>query len=168
MQVQDIMNTSVLTCRTTDSLNIPAQLMWEHDYGAIPVVSPDGRVAGIITDRDICMAAYTHGQPLTALSVEKAMSKDVFMCGPQENVVQVEKAMADMQILRVPVVDVEGHPFGMVSLSDIAMGAIRPGASEQGLAYEGIVRALAAIIGPRGRKHRPLRPESSGSEVSVP
>ena len=47
-----------------------AQLMWDHDFGALPVVDADGRLVGMITDRDICMAAYLRGQPLHDISVE--------------------------------------------------------------------------------------------------
>ena len=54
--------------------------MWDHDCGCAPVVDGHGRLAGIITDRDICMAAYTQGMPLEAIPVERAMSARVVSC----------------------------------------------------------------------------------------
>jgi CBS domain-containing protein len=47
--------------KADDTLNFAAQLMWEHDCGVAPVVKENGRLCGVITDRDICMAAYTQG-----------------------------------------------------------------------------------------------------------
>jgi CBS domain-containing protein len=43
--------------------------MWERDCGVVPVVDASGQLVGMLTDRDVCMAAYTRGQPLAAMSV---------------------------------------------------------------------------------------------------
>jgi CBS domain-containing protein len=64
MKVSDLMTTAVRSCGTGDNLQLAAQIMWESDCGIVPVVDGDGRVVGVITDRDICMAAYTQGLPL--------------------------------------------------------------------------------------------------------
>lgn len=152
MRVQDIMSKPAFTCGTTDTLNTAAQQMWEHDCGAIPVVGPDGKVVGIVTDRDICMAAYMQGQPLTAISVANVMTKQVSSCRPEDDVGQVEKILGGKQIRRVPVVDVDGRPIGILSLNDIARTAVRPDARKQGLPSERVVQTLAAICGPRGRQ----------------
>src|SRR5689334_1101420 len=84
--VRKLMKESPCTCSPDDSLERAAQLMWELDCGAVPVVAADGSVAGIITDRDICMAAYTRGQTLRAMSVESTMSKSVISCSPEDSV----------------------------------------------------------------------------------
>lgn len=56
MLSKEFMKQPVLTCRSDDTLNHAAQIMWDHDCGAIPVVDQDGRLVGILTDRDIWMA----------------------------------------------------------------------------------------------------------------
>jgi len=53
---------SPITCSAEDSLAEAARLMWERDCGSVMVTEPNGRLVGIITDRDICMAAYTRGK----------------------------------------------------------------------------------------------------------
>jgi CBS domain-containing protein len=60
----DLMTTNAKSCGTMDNLERAAQIMWENDCGVVPVVDGSERVVGMVTDRDICMAAYTQGQPL--------------------------------------------------------------------------------------------------------
>jgi Mg/Co/Ni transporter MgtE len=67
--VRDLMTTAVRSCTTGDNLQRAAQIMWESDCGVVPVVDRDGRLVGMITDRDICMAAYTQGKPLSHIGV---------------------------------------------------------------------------------------------------
>ncbi len=69
--VKSIMTRDVRTCSPDDSLNVPAQIMWEVNCGAVPVLA-DGRALGMITDRDICIAGYTQGQPQIGCSVASA------------------------------------------------------------------------------------------------
>lgn len=107
------------TCKPNDTLNEPARLMWEFDCGAIPVVNEAWSLVGIITDRDICMAAYTRGQSLGALSVENAMATDVATASPDATLEAITALMRQRQIRRVPVVD-DGLVVGIVSLADVA------------------------------------------------
>lgn len=120
VQFQQVMSQPVLTCRLTDSLSTAAQLMWEYDCGSIPVTDDEGRLVGIVTDRDICMAAYTTGATLHALPVTHAMAREVFFCHATEPLDLAERLMTEKQIRRVPVVDSERRPIGLVSMSDVA------------------------------------------------
>jgi CBS domain-containing protein len=81
MNVEQIMNREVKTCGPRDPLNKPAQMMWDTPCGAIPVVDDQGRPVGFLTDRDVCMAAYTQNKPLTELLVEAAMARTPVCCG---------------------------------------------------------------------------------------
>jgi CBS domain-containing protein len=109
----------VRSCRPGDMLNEAARLMWELDCGAVPVVNEAEHLVGIITDRDICMAAYTRGQPLAALSVENAMSRHVSAVSPKDSLESITVLMRQKQIRRIPVVD-NGRLVGIVTLADIA------------------------------------------------
>ncbi len=80
MKVEQIMNRDVKTCHLQDSLNQAAKIMWEEPCGAVPVVDEQGRPVGFLTDRDICMAAYTQGKPLDELRVETVMAHKVVSC----------------------------------------------------------------------------------------
>ena len=80
MKVQDAMTRNVTACHENDSLNYAAQLMWECDCGAIPVLDGNDVVCGMITDRDVAMAAYTQGLALQEIPVRTAMSTVVHSC----------------------------------------------------------------------------------------
>jgi CBS-domain-containing membrane protein len=67
MNIEQLMTRDVESCHPDDSLDRAAQLMWDNDCGCVPVVDEKQRVHGIITDRDICMSAYTSGQSLKSL-----------------------------------------------------------------------------------------------------
>ena len=157
MRIQDIMHTFTACCRTTDSLNQAAHLMWEHDCGALPVIGADGRLVGMITDRDVCMAASTEGKVLTALRVADAMTSEVVTCNQSQDVNQVVKAMALGRVRRAPVVDNDRRVIGMVTIGDVARATTQAHARLQGLSCESVVATMAAICSPR-REGVPAHP----------
>jgi len=127
MRVEEIMTREVEACRPDDTLNTAADIMWQTDCGCVPVIDGSSkRVIGMITDRDICMAAYLSGQPLQALTIEGAMAKTVYSCNPQDPLATAERIMREAQIRRLPAVDEHGRLVGIISLSDIAMSATIP------------------------------------------
>ncbi len=148
--LRKIMHEHPATCAPADSLNLAAQIMWEHDCGAVPVVASDGGVAGIITDRDICMAAYTRGQPLAAMSVESAMSRLVYTCSPDDSIGHAARLMAHHQVRRVPVVE-NGKLVGVLTLADIAREMRNSGANRI-RACVALAHVLAAISTPRAEQ----------------
>jgi CBS domain-containing protein len=125
-RVLDAMTRSVVTCKADDSLNRAAQVMWEADCGAVPIVADDGRLLGMITDRDICMAAYTQGLPLSDLCVRSVMSTALHSCKAGDSLRSLMDTMAKYQVRRVPVVDEGGKLVGIVSLADVARLAQAP------------------------------------------
>lgn len=159
MKVDQLMTQPAVSCRTDDTLGTAARLMWDHDCGVVPVVNDAGSVVGIITDRDICMAAYTQGVPLHSIPTRTAMAREVFTCRPDDGVEGVERLMRDKQIRRVPVVDGDGHPIGMLSLNDIARGATS-GEENNGFGRD-VTELLAAIGQPRRCAPRTLLGEPS-------
>ena len=153
MRIREIMSEPAVTCRATDSLNRAARLMWEHDCGVLPVTGDDGRLVGVVTDRDICMAAYTRGTTLRAIRVEDAMARSVFGCGPDDSLEKAETLMSDKQIRRLPVVDEYDRPIGVVSVNDIARQAAT---SRKQDGRDQFTQTLAAIGRPRRVGDRPL------------
>ena len=93
MRTRDLMTSEVATCRSNETESRAAQLMWERDCGTIPVVDESNHVVGMITDRDLCMGAYTSGRPLAELPVTNSMSRDVVSCRATDT---VEAALATM------------------------------------------------------------------------
>jgi CBS domain-containing protein len=147
MNIQELMTKPAVTCRHSDSLNTAAQLMWEHDCGALPIVDDGGSLVGMITDRDICMAAYTQGSPLDRIPVWNSMAKEVFSCHEHEPLEVAERLMGEKQVRRVPVVDAQNRPLGMLSLNDVARHAAAE-RKNNGLDRE-VTQTLAAIGKPR-------------------
>ena len=116
--IEMLMSQPAACCSVHDDLAAAAAMMWDHDCGALPVVDDDGKLAGMITDRDICMAALTQGATLASIPVTTAMAKQVFSAHREERVEHAERLMSDKQIRRIPVVDEQDRPVGVLSLND--------------------------------------------------
>jgi CBS domain-containing protein len=146
MKVEEILIDEVKCCTPGDSLNRAAQLMWENDCGCVAVVDGDARVVGILTDRDVCMAAYTQGATLSAMSVSSAMSREVFACRPGDDLLVAQGLMQQHRVRRLPVTDIDGKLVGILSLSDMARTLALTDAGRAQVAG-----TLAAICGPHQR-----------------
>jgi CBS domain-containing protein len=161
MKVEQLMVRNVQTCRADDNLMRPAQIMWENDCGVVPVAAAgDGsaRIVGMLTDRDICMAAYTQGLALKDISVGSSMSKQVCSCRPTDTIGVALKVMETNQVRRLPVVDQDDQVVGLLSLADIGREAQREhGRRAPEVTDEAIGEALEAISASR----------SSGSLVTA-
>jgi len=131
MKIEQLMTRPVQSCQPQDTINRAAQIMWEADVGCVPVVDADNRVVGMITDRDIAMAAYTQGRALDGISVESAMAKQVYTCSPGDDVSNAEERMQKFQVRRVPVVDSSAKLVGIVSMNDIALKAAQEKSSHK-------------------------------------
>jgi CBS domain-containing protein len=153
VKVKDLMVGEVKRCETYNTLNTAAQTMWDNDIGIIPVVDSDARVLGILTDRDICMAAYIQGVSLTESLVTSAMSKEVFSCAPDDDIATAEKLMREKQVRRLPVIDRQERLVGIVSLNDIAREASREAEMKKAreVSDAEITRVMAAVCAPRHR-----------------
>ncbi len=144
MKARELMSHHVQTCRAGATLAEAARIMWEADLGALPVVDEEGRVIAMITDRDICMAAYTQGVPLTQSSVASAMSKRLVSCSPRASLHEIEHKMLDAQVRRIPVIDELGALSGIVTLGDIARHT-QSGSLLERFGAAGVTRTLSAV-----------------------
>jgi len=152
MKVSELMTTDVRTCWITEPLDRAAKLMWESDCGSLPVLDQNGRVVGMITDRDVCMAAYTQAQLLGRIPVSRALNPELHSCKPEEDLDKVENRMRSHQIRRLPVVDDEGHLRGILSLADIAQRAAKDAKGKAGtrqVSFAEVGETLAAVTTPR-------------------
>ncbi len=148
MKVERLMNTDVGTCRPNDDGDCAAKIMWERDCGFVPVVDERSRVLGVVTDRDLCMAAYTQGKSLSELRVRSAMSQEVFSCRPDDDLSKAEAAMRKHQVRRLPVADEKGQLKGILSLSDITREAAREAKAQPKkveVSYSEVAQTLADI-----------------------
>lgn len=161
MHLSEVMNHPVVTCPTDSTLDHAARLMWEFDCGIIPVINDQGRLAGVVTDRDICMAAYTQGRVLSAIPVSTAMATAVVAVHTEDAVETAEARMRENQVRRLPVLDAEDRPVGLVSMNDLARLASR---ARRSAVDRELVRTLAAVCQPRA----PVRSEGEAPRASRP
>jgi CBS domain-containing protein len=127
MRVEKLMSEPVTTCDPQDSLERAASLMWSSDCGCLPVTSGNGarHLAGMISDRDICMAALFQGKALRDLRVADVMTRDVRTCRRHDDLEDAERTMQAEQVRRLPVVDQDGAVIGILSMADLARAAAR-------------------------------------------
>ena len=145
MKVSELMTRIVASCRMDDSLTMAAQTMWERDCGAVPVVDAESKVVAMITDRDICMAAYTQGKRLDESTVATAASRGVVVVHEDETIDHAEALMRKHQVRRLPVVTRDRRLVGMLSLNDLARHLHRWSYQSDGLSSDGIAHTLASI-----------------------
>lgn len=139
MKVSDLMTTDVATCSANDSLNRAAQIMWERRCGSVPVVGPDDRLVGMVTDRDLCMAAYTQGRRLDDIAVTSAMSHPVRVCPGAATAEEAASLMMAHGVHRLVVIDGERRLRGVIALDDIARhGAVWDGEGDIDLERVGL------------------------------
>ena len=128
MKVRDIMTTDVKSCRPETSLAEAVKLMWEQDCGALPVVSAERKVAGMVTDRDICIALGTRGRTADRIAARDLTAGKAYTCLPDDDVVAALETMKAHKVRRLPVVDAGGQLKGILSLNDVVthVGAATP------------------------------------------
>jgi CBS domain-containing protein len=126
MDVREIMTTPVQTLEPEDTLNCAVKLMRDHAIGCIPIVGADGKLAGVLTDRDISLAAYEFGEALWKLRIADAMHANVYTCKAGDSIETAARIMRAHRVRRLPVVDAVNKPIGMISLDDLAAASRVP------------------------------------------
>jgi CBS domain-containing protein len=143
--IRNVMTGDVVTCAATDTLHRAAQIMWERDCGAVPVVDASGRLSGIITDRDLAMGAFTQGLPLVAIPVGRVASGRVHTVSVGGSVDDVVAVMGGQRVRRVVVVDESQKAVGIVALADVAryVSELGPTRRDAALVLAGLVATLS-------------------------
>ena len=148
MRVEDLMTRDCAQVRPVESLAHAARQMRLRDCGCVVVVDERSHVMGLLTDRDVCMAALRTDRPLTSLEVRSAMSPLVFGCRRQDTIAEAERQMDRYQLRRLPVLDESGRLEGILSIADIAREARR---GEDLIALPVTVREVGQTLGQIGR-----------------
>jgi CBS domain-containing protein len=116
---RDIMHAGAACIGESQTLLHASQQMRDLDVGALPICGDDGRLLGIVTDRDIVVKCIANGvDPGTATAGQLAQAEPVAI-GPSANVDEVLNLMAENQIRRLPVIDNQ-RVVGMISEADLA------------------------------------------------
>ena len=143
VRCRDIMTRDVTVATRDTSLQEVAAMMRDEDTGVIPVVERDvaqatdtdggnsnrsdtrtrgnGRLVGLITDRDIVIRAVADGKDTRSVRAEEVMTTDIHSAQPNDRVIDAIRKMGDKQVRRIPVVDNDGTLRGIISMADVAL-----------------------------------------------
>jgi CBS domain-containing protein len=141
LRCRDIMTRDVTVAERSTTLEEVARMMRDEDTGVIPVVEPgetpsdseteqhrvpartnsNGRLVGLITDRDIVIRAIAEGGDARGMRAEEVMTTDLHTVRPNDRVIEAIRKMGDRQVRRLPVVDREGSLRGIISMADVAL-----------------------------------------------
>ncbi len=126
MQVQDVMTQATITETPEDSLRSAAERMWRQQTGSLLIIE-DGRLTGIITERDVLRAVALGADPDRS-SVDEAMTTNVFTVPPEMLLQDAAREMAARWIRHLPVVSGD-EVLGVVSMRDVTgvFAALAPG-----------------------------------------
>lgn len=145
MKVKDVMTPDAKAIPITESLAVAAREMWENDCGILPIIKDGKKVIGMITDRDICMAAAMRDTTPSHITVEEVMTGNIYSTTAEEDVADALKMMSEHRIRRLPVLNAEGELEGIVSMNDIVLKAKSRNGKKPEIDYADVVKTYQAI-----------------------
>jgi CBS domain-containing protein len=119
MKVCDLMCDHVISVSADEPVSAAARILKQQNIGSVPVCGEDGKLRGIITDRDIVLRCVATGADAEKLTVRDVMTKGVVTVSPYDDIRAAAHIMADAQVRRLPVCQ-DGAVVGMLSLGDLA------------------------------------------------
>jgi len=148
VKVSELMTQNPVTVRPDQSLRDVALLMRQNDCGCVPVRDTgDGRLIGVVTDRDIVTRAIAAGRN-GETTIRDVMTKDPACCGPDDSIDRVEAIMSERQVRRVPVIDGKGRIVGIVAQADLARAA--NGSGSDAVSEHDLANVVECVSQPSG------------------
>jgi CBS domain-containing protein len=147
MKVRDLQTSDVQAVDPDTNLAAAAHIMWECDCGVVPVIDHNRNLVGMITDRDIAIAATTRSAAPADILVRHVMSTgQLYSCRPDDDVRAALATMGEHRVRRLPVTDRENHLVGILSLNDVVRRVDYRAGSQ--LPGDEFIEALQAISTP--------------------
>ncbi|HEY6266488.1 MAG TPA: CBS domain-containing protein, partial [Candidatus Acidoferrum sp.] len=146
MKVKEVMMGTPYYCQLETNLGSATELMWNANCGFLPVGGADGKVIGVITDRDICIALGTRSRLAGDIAVGEVMSGKLYSCAPEDDIHLALQTMKEGKVRRLPVVAQKGSLVGVISMDDILLRTEPMSLGrEPELSSDEVVRAYRAI-----------------------
>jgi CBS domain-containing protein len=146
MKVKDLMTATPSSCQPETNLGSATELMWNANCGCLPVLSVDGKLSGVITDRDICVALGTRNRVAGEVTVAEVMSDKLHCCAPEDEVHLALETFRKAKVRRLPVVARDGALVGVLSIDDILSRAEPKGhGREPELSTDEAIRTFRSI-----------------------
>ena len=108
----------IISIKPNADLAAAAKLLSEHRVGALLIRGAGGRLAGILSERDIVRALSEHGAAALSLQVSEVMTRNVATCGEDDTIASIMEQMTDGKFRHMPVVT-KGELVGLVSIGDV-------------------------------------------------
>lgn len=119
MKLREIMTNTVVRIHPDESVAVAARTLQRYNIGALPVCGNDGRLCGLVTDRDIVIRCLAAGRQPASTPVREVMTTQIVSAQPDMDAAAAARLMGRQQIRRLPVME-NGRLCGMVSLGDLA------------------------------------------------
>lgn len=119
MQVKDIMTQPAISIGTEESAEVAARTLTHYNIGILPVCDGNGRLCGLVTDRDLVIRCMASGKSPSQTKVKEVMTGNLITVTPEVSAAAAAKVMGSKQVRRLPVTD-KGQLLGMVTLGDVA------------------------------------------------
>lgn len=120
MKIRELMTNPVVRIHQEESVSVAARTLAHYNIGSLPVCGSDGRVCGLVTDRDLVTRCIASGRNPSVTPVREIMTRNVVSVRPDMDAGAAAHLMGREQIRRLPVVE-NGKLCGMVSLGDLAV-----------------------------------------------
>ena len=120
MKLREVMTNPVIRIHPEESVAVAARTLAHYNIGILPVCGGDGRVCGLVTDRDIVTRCLAAGRSPAATTVRDVMTTQIVSARPDMDTAAAAGLMGREQIRRLPVME-NGKLCGMVSLGDLAV-----------------------------------------------
>ena len=119
MKLREIMTNPVVRIHPEETVAVAARMLEHNNIGALPVCGSDGRLCGMVTDRDLVTRCLAAGKSPQSTSVREVMTTKIYVGRPDMEVSLAAGLMGREQIRRLPVME-NGRLCGLVSLGDLA------------------------------------------------
>jgi len=144
MKVQDVMVGAPVFCSPETNLAAAVEMFWNRNCGILPVLGSGGKLQGVITDRDVCIALGTRNRLASDLTVAEVMTGRLASCCEGDDIRSAVEAMRREGVRRLPVIGADGTLKGILSMDDLVRHSSNSGSNPE-LSYEEVMTAFKSI-----------------------
>lgn len=125
MKLCDLLNTkdskyrATITVRPNEMVSVAVRKLADHDRGSLTVCDNDGKLVGIITERDILRKCFTSSKTPDKIKIQDVMTKKVAVGNPEDDLSYAISVMKEKRIRHIPIVDDQERVIGMISMRDL-------------------------------------------------
>jgi CBS domain-containing protein len=146
MKVKDVMTGTPYYCQFDTNLGSATELMWVGNCGFLPVMGINGKIVGVVTDRDICIALGTRNHQPGDVTVGEVISNRLFACSPDDDVHIALQTMKEGGVRRLPAIGENGTLVGVISMDDLLLRAETAGIGKRPeLSTDEVVKTYRSI-----------------------